>query len=352
MSEFGWIKLHRRITEWQHWNKPNVLATFIHLLTLANYEPKEWNGIVVQRGQLVTSERNFAEEVGVARSTLRRVLLLLQETGEIEMEIVTVGDRKGCTLITVLNYNEYQGDLSTFQANSGWTTSDTKDFENREPQAIPWKSPINTSISQQQTDDGEPRGQTNEQGGADHTKEYIKNNIYISTSSSARARVRVKGENENFDESERKNEPQTNRLNTETGFEERKKVAAKKERSEYQEMKRRNEAVISEIKNNSEWVADTARLFSTSVEDINAALLKFGLYTTTTHKPLQLPDTYAHFQLWMNHEIREKPRVKPQPKPKQGAVSDFWSSPEAKAIEERNRREGEELMKKYKINEI
>lgn len=345
MSEFGWIKLHRRITEWHHWSSPNVLATFIHLLTLANYEPKEWNGIVVQRGQLVTSERNFAEEVGIARSTLRRVLLLLQETGEIEMEIVTVGDRKECTLITILNYNEYQGDFSTSQSESVWTTSDTTDSENRGPRAIPRKDPINTSISQQRDDECEPRGRATKAVCVDRTKEYIKNNIYSTSTSSARAR---ESESEILDGSE----PRTNHLNTGDDFEERKNFAAKKERSEYQEIKDANETIISEIKDNGEWVADTAKLFSTSIEDIKTALTKFGLYTTTTHKQLQLPDSYAHFQLWMNHEMRAKKRAKPQTKSKPGTVSDFWSSPEAKAIEERNRREGEELMKKYKIHEL
>lgn len=348
MSEFGWIKLHRRITEWHHWSSPNVLATFIHLLTLANYEPKEWNGIVVQRGQLVTSERNFAEEVGIARSTLRRVLLLLQETGEIEMEIVTVGDRKECTLITVLNYNEYQGDFSTSQSESVWTTSDTKDSENREPQAIPRETPINTSISQQRDDECEPRGQVTKAGGADRTKEYIRNNIYYSTTTTRDAR---ESESEILDRSE----PRTNHLNTGDDFEERKKVAAKKERSEYQDLQASNASVIQELKANTHWIADTATLCETTEAEVCKKLDEFKLDSNTRFKRLQMPDAYNHFQRWLrlNRDIeRRRTRAKPQQKPKPGAVSDFWNSPEAKAIEERNRREGEELMKKYKIHEL
>lgn len=349
MSEFGWIKLHRRITEWHHWSSPNVLATFIHLLTLANYETKEWNGIVVQRGQLVTSERNFAEEVGIARSTLRRVLLLLQETGEIEMEIVTVGDRKECTLITVLNYNEYQGNLSTLQAESGWTTSDTMDSENREPQAIPRETPINTSISQPRDDECEPRGQVTKAVGVDRTKEYIKNNIYYSTT------TRDARESESESEILDGNEPRTSHLNTEDDFEERKKVAAKKERSEYQDLQASNASTIQELKTNAHWIADTATLCEITEAEVHKKLKEFELDSNTRFKRLQIPDAYNHFQRWLrlNRDIeRRRARAKPQQKPKPGAVSDFWNSPEAKAIEERNRREGEELMKKYKIHEL
>ncbi|WP_288765106.1 hypothetical protein [uncultured Porphyromonas sp.] len=349
MSEFGWIKLHRRITEWHHWSSPNVLATFIHLLTLANYEPKEWNGIVVQRGQLVTSERNFAEEVGIARSTLRRVLLLLQETGEIEMEIVTVGDRKECSLITIINYNEYQGDFSTSQSESVWTTSDTTDSENRGPRAIPRKDTINTSISQQRDDECEPRSQVTKAGGVDRTKEYIRNNIYsISTTTTRDAR---ESESEILDGSE----PRTNHLNTGDDFEERKKVAAKKERSEYQDLQASNASAIQELKANSHWIADTATLCEITEAEVHKKLTEFELNSNTRFKRLQMPDAYNHFQRWLrlNRDIeRRRTRAKPQQKSKPGAVSDFWSSPEAKAIEERNRREGEELMKKYKINEI
>lgn len=349
MSEFGWIKLHRRITEWHHWSSPNVLATFIHLLTLANYEPKEWNGIVVQRGQLVTSERNFAEEVGIARSTLRRVLLLLQETGEIEMEIVTVGDRKECTLITVLNYNEYQGDLPTLQAASGWTTSDTMDLENREPQAIPRETPINTSISQRRDDECEPRGQVTKAGGADRTKEYIKNNIHSTLTTTTRERA--KSESEILDGSE----PRTNHLNTGDDFEERKNFAAKKERSDFAKLVEANAEVVRMLSENKQWVEVTAKASKATEAEVREKLKEFELTNNANNNRLEVSKAYRHFVRWfnLNRDIeRRRTRAKPQTKPKPGAVSDFWNSPEAKAIEERNRREGEELMKKYKIHEL
>lgn len=348
MSEFGWIKLHRRITEWHHWSSPNVLATFIHLLTLANYEPKEWNGIVVQRGQLVTSERNFAEEVGIARSTLRRVLLLLQETGEIEMEIVTVGDRKECSLITILNYNEYQGDFSTSQSESVWTTSDTTDSENRGPRAIPRKGPINTSISQHKSNECGPRSQVTKAGGVDHTKEYIKNNIYSTLTTT---RERAKSESEILDGSE----PQTNHLNTEVDFEERKNFAAKKERSDFAKLVEANAEVVRMLSENKQWVEVTAKASKATEAEVREKLKEFELTNNANNNRLDVSKAYRHFVKWfnLNRDIeRRRTRAKPQTKPKPGAVSDFWNSPEAKAIEERNRREGEELMKKYKIHEL
>lgn len=343
MSEFGWIKLHRRITEWHHWSSPNVLATFIHLLTLANYEPKEWNGIVVQRGQLVTTQRGLAEDIGHGRNTLRKCLAMLQKTGEIEVEIVTAGDRKDCSLITILNYNEYQGDFGTMaQPTDGATKSELYN-----PQMEPPTILINTSKVEGHTTESYPPSGAAQPLGRTLTKEYIRNNIYYSTTT----RDARESESETLNESE----PQTNHLNTEDDFEERKKVAAKKERSEYQDLQASNASAIQELKANSHWIADTAKLCEITEAEVHKKLTEFELNSNTRFKRLQIPDAYNHFQRWLrlNRDIeRRRTRAKPQQKPKPGAVSDFWNSPEAKAIEERNRREGEELMKKYKINEL
>lgn len=349
MSEFGWIKLHRRITEWHHWSSPNVLATFIHLLTLANYEPKEWNGIVVQRGQLVTTQRNLAEDIGIARVTLRRCIATLRETGEIELEVVTVGDRKECTLITILNYNEYQGDFSTSQSESGWPTRYTTDSEKCGPRGIPRKDPINTSILEQKTNEGGPRSRVAKHEGAALTKEYIKNNIHSTLTTTTRERA--KSESEILDGSE----PRTNPLNTEDDFEERKNFAVKKERSDFAKLVEANAEVVRMLSENKQWVGVTAKASKATEAEVREKLKEFELTNNANNNRLEVSKAYRHFVKWfnLNRDIeRRRTRAKPQQKPKPGAVSDFWNSPEAKAIEERNRREGEELMKKYKINEL
>ena len=348
MSEFGWIKLHRRITEWHHWSSPNVLATFIHLLTLANYEPKEWNGVVVQRGQLVTTQRTLAKEIGMPHGTLRDVLKRLENTGEIDVQVMRTGNQYNYTLITVLNYDAYQG-------------SDAAKKEVENPHTNPHTNPAH------QEDGGKARNNQCFEGFENkaphtpcthqpdhepaHTKEYIKNNIYSTLTTTTTTRERVKGESEILNGSE----PQTNRLNTERDFEERKNFAAKKERSDFAKLVETNAEVVGVLSENKQWVEVTAKASRVTEAEVREKLKEFELTNNANNNQLEVSKAYRHFVKWfnLNRDIeRRRTRTKPQAKSKLGAVSDFWNSPEAKAIEERNRREGEELMKKYKISEI
>ena len=40
----GWIKLYRKITEWEWYTVPSMAHLFIHLLFLANQKDKRWKG--------------------------------------------------------------------------------------------------------------------------------------------------------------------------------------------------------------------------------------------------------------------------------------------------------------------
>ena len=44
----GWIKLHRKITEWEWYTDRNTLAVFLHLLIMANIEDKKYRGYDVK----------------------------------------------------------------------------------------------------------------------------------------------------------------------------------------------------------------------------------------------------------------------------------------------------------------
>ena len=350
----GWIKLHRQITEWQHWSNPNVLATFIHLLTMANYEDRAWNGVIVQRGQLVTSQRTLAEEIGITRVTLRRVLSLLQETGEIEMQVVTVGDRKNCTLITVPNYNEYQGDSSTSQSESGWPTKYTTDSENRGPRGIPRKDPMNTSILEQKTNEGGPRSRDAKPEGVAHTKEYIRSNKNnISTTTTAHARERNENENE------KKLDEGHSQVNAEEQGEKKEKNCAKKERKElgdYSGLKNSNMRIVADLKANEVWLSDTATICKVSKAEVLKKLDEFELDNTTRYKQLSLPDAFNHFQRWLRLSTdidsrRSRARPRATRKPTNQADKDpnaAWKNPQIQAMLQRNREESARQLREFR----
>ena len=99
----GYIKLFRKIQEWE-WYKDNAtFKVFLHLLLVANRKDEEWHGMTVKRGQRLTSRKHLAEETGLSVQQIRTALSHLQITQEITM-LTT----KTYTLITVEKYDDYQ----------------------------------------------------------------------------------------------------------------------------------------------------------------------------------------------------------------------------------------------------
>lgn len=99
----GFIKLHRKIIDWEWYNDTKKFKVFLHLLLTANYEDKEWHGIKVKRGQRVISIRKFAEEVNLSVKELRGTLGALKRTHELDINGHTT-----YTLVTIVNYEKYQ----------------------------------------------------------------------------------------------------------------------------------------------------------------------------------------------------------------------------------------------------
>ncbi len=100
----GFIKLFRKFEEWEWYTDMKVKHLFIHLLFKANYKPKRWRGILIKRGQLVTSFASLASQLNMTTKEVRTALSKLERTGEIKRERAGNGQA-----ITVVRYDFYQG---------------------------------------------------------------------------------------------------------------------------------------------------------------------------------------------------------------------------------------------------
>ncbi len=101
--ENGFIVLHRKIIKWEWYTDNNVFKLFLHLLLRANHEDKYWRGILVKRGQLITSIKHLSEETGLSIKQVRTALDKLKSTGE----VVSKGQSR-YTLVTIEKYSDYQ----------------------------------------------------------------------------------------------------------------------------------------------------------------------------------------------------------------------------------------------------
>lgn len=103
----GWVKLHRGVTE--HWIGKNgyTLAIFSTLVLWANYKQSKivFGGklVTLERGQLLTTYRQIAEQLDFGKKLVERHLNLLQSDGS----IVLSSSHRG-TIITICNYEKFQ----------------------------------------------------------------------------------------------------------------------------------------------------------------------------------------------------------------------------------------------------
>lgn len=99
----GWIKLHRKLLNWEWYTDSNMVHLFIHLLLKANHEPGNWRGVYVKRGQVITGRKKLSQETGISERTIRTCLNRLKSTSELTTE-----PTNGYTIITISHYDSYQ----------------------------------------------------------------------------------------------------------------------------------------------------------------------------------------------------------------------------------------------------
>ena len=99
----GWIKLHRKMREWQHYQCPSVRLVFEELLFCANSRPKYHHGKRVGRGETMVSLSLLSEYTGFDRKTVVNALKILVKTGEIKR--VKFG---GEVKTSIVNFSRYQ----------------------------------------------------------------------------------------------------------------------------------------------------------------------------------------------------------------------------------------------------
>lgn len=105
----GFIKLSRRLLDWEWIDDPSMVAVWVHCLLAANWKDYRYHGEIIPRGSFVTSYKAFAKRCGLSESTVRRCFAKLENTGEIDRQVTRRGTR-----VNVRRYAVYQGsDLPT-----------------------------------------------------------------------------------------------------------------------------------------------------------------------------------------------------------------------------------------------
>ena len=103
MKQGGWIKIHRKMVDWEWYSNPTTFCVWMHLLIEASHEYKVWRGFTIAPGQLIASVKSLSRSTGLSVQQVRTALRNIQTTHEI-----TIVATNRFSIITICKYDEYQ----------------------------------------------------------------------------------------------------------------------------------------------------------------------------------------------------------------------------------------------------
>lgn len=101
----GWLKLHRKLNEWEWIDDPNTFCLFIHCLLIANRKPSKYRGHDIPVGGFVTSYDSLSSRSGLSVQQVRTALKKL-----IKSQVVTSKATSNFSIISILKWDSYQDD--------------------------------------------------------------------------------------------------------------------------------------------------------------------------------------------------------------------------------------------------
>ena len=124
----GWIKIHRKLLEWEWYNEPNTFRLFFHLLLKANHTPKRYKGVMIETGEVMTGLNLLSIETGLTVQQVRTSITRLKSTNEITSKTNSQG-----SIIQIVNYKKYQivtNEITTEQQTSNKRLTTNKNDKN------------------------------------------------------------------------------------------------------------------------------------------------------------------------------------------------------------------------------
>lgn len=103
MNDRSYIKISRKILEWEWYQDINTKLVFLHMLLKANWRDGKFQGTTVPRGSFVSSINKLSYELSLTEREIRTAITHLKTTGE-----VTSKSTNKYTVFTVINYGLYQ----------------------------------------------------------------------------------------------------------------------------------------------------------------------------------------------------------------------------------------------------
>lgn len=103
MCDGNYIKLNRKMLDWEWYKNQNTKDVFLHCLLKANWKDGKFQGIDIPRGSFVSSYANLATELGISVKSVRVAVNHLITTKEMASK-----GYSQFSIFTVVKYEQYQ----------------------------------------------------------------------------------------------------------------------------------------------------------------------------------------------------------------------------------------------------
>lgn len=130
----GWIKIHRKILNWEWYTDVNTKVVFLHLLLKANHEEKNYKGNIIGVGECLTSVASLSRELNLSTKQVRTALNHLKKGNEVASRTAN-GEASGASIIKLCNYALYQ----YIDDDEGQAVGQTTGTENGKQRANEWQ---------------------------------------------------------------------------------------------------------------------------------------------------------------------------------------------------------------------
>lgn len=127
-KENGWVKLHRKLLDWEWSDDPNMMALWMHILLNANYENARWHGIELEPGQLIFGRQEWSKKTGISEQTLRTCISRLKSTGQL-----TSKSTSKFSVLTIVKWDFYQQILDEPTSQSTGQLTSNQPATNQQP---------------------------------------------------------------------------------------------------------------------------------------------------------------------------------------------------------------------------
>lgn len=112
MDRKGYITLARTIIDWRWFKKPKTAFLFVYLLLSSNFENRDFEDIIIKRGQYACTQERLSAETGLTLKEVRNALDNLKKTGDISIDT-----SRGYSIITISEYERYASAATEGQNN-------------------------------------------------------------------------------------------------------------------------------------------------------------------------------------------------------------------------------------------